>query len=150
MSKSINVLVITLTFIALLNPLFWETYYQHLSVELSHSIPHFKADKFPNFQLFREVMRCQTSQIKQHVCGLWPFLIDYFFKHDYMHLHFHLLVIPLDFKLSIWNFEMLGPLSYIYRIQSYFEYEQKVSILCLRSYNFFENNPVCIMLRHIQ
>ena len=31
--------------------------------------------------------------------------------------------------LSIWNFNILRPLSYIYRIQSDFEFEQTIQIL---------------------
>ena len=45
--------------------------------------------------------------------------------------------------LSIWNFNILRPLSYIYRIQSDFEFEQKSQILLdVEWVHFFIDHPV--------
>ena len=45
--------------------------------------------------------------------------------------------------LSLWNFKVLRPLSYIYRIQSDFEFEQKSLILLDAEWvHFFIDHPV--------
>ena len=45
--------------------------------------------------------------------------------------------------LSIWSFNILRPLSYIYRIQSDFEFEQKIQILLDAKWrHFIFDHPV--------